>query len=1004
LPIHELFHKYKDLSEKDILLTVGQVDIPVEQKIRLIRLIECHQNTTFNNAIFENSIAYIANQTIDNLNENEWVGQTVGKHKIKSVINSGGTGVVFFGEKGGDYIQKAAVKLIDPTITKMIGQENVLNEAQLMASMNHPGIAKIYDSGRLKGGIIYFIMEYVEGKRLTELIQGELTVKQVVKLSIDLCSAIAHAHELQITHKDLKPDNILIGKDFEVKVIDFGLSKSNNKVNDNHSDFYAVSKEYASPEQLAKKVITSRTDIYSIGCCIFEAITGDKYINVFPSPDNATSERLYKGTVFAYVSSRASLKAKFSSRTSMLELSAIVEKAVQNDPLNRYKTVDALAHDLERLSQSYPVVAFKPKSVPIYHFTKFVRRNPAIVAMGVVLFTAFIGFSVATKNQLVVLQNEQENVNQVLSNFKGLLVHTDPRERLGEPISIKEVLARELDELLLNSESNMSPHVKYELLMTIGEGLLGHGKGVEAEKAFVHAISSAELAFGKKSIEVVAATVKLTNAYAQKIYYDEILNLVKPYFDDIFVEKFTDIEYARLFIVFNKINSRFFTDAYKELRFEDPIQTLRKIAINYKEQLEPMEVIDLELTILKNTFYSMVGDYASPTAHVPEIDVIENRIPVLKPLIPELDKLIALARDNRNTQFVLPDLLSWRARLAYETKDYAKANTFYVEALALAKVFFDEADFRLSNVYLYGSVIFRFHDTEKALYYASKSLDIDFTSLNMEPSEYLDNMSMYLDFVFINGDFDMASAEVIKALAIAEKIGLEYLTPENISAMVNVLDSYYIYSHPSTNLINNSDVKKYLAIYNRCYLNIDRVTMYCDLIDYIHNGDAHPEKVKQKVNLVLSAERVTGKRDHEVIYHAMINLQQVGAIEQSAQYIPLLEKHTNWSDLEKTNSVEYLAIKSFTGLTNLKTGRYKEAKDDYLHALSILNKHYDEESAYVAIIYTGLAELSFIEGDYVMTKKYIDKTNRSFALHFDSTSPVTIRMRDLQKKLENDNL
>ncbi|MFQ3189317.1 MAG: serine/threonine protein kinase [Paraglaciecola sp.] len=1004
MPIDELFDKYKNLSEIDILHTVGQCDIPVEKKTRLIRLIECHQNTKFNSAVFEQSIAYIANQTIDNLNEKEWVGQTIGKHKIKSVINSGATGVVFLGEKGGDYIQKAAVKLIAPAITKMIGEETVLNEAQFMASLNHPGIAKIYDSGRLKGGIIYFIMEFVEGKRLTELIQKGLTIKHVVKLSIDICSAIAHAHDLQITHKDIKPDNILISKDFEVKVIDFGLSKTNSKENDKHSDFYALSKEYASPEQLAKKVVSSRTDIYSIGCCIFEAITGDKYINIFPSPDNVALEKRYKGTLFDYASAQPSLKARFSSRISMLELSAIIEKAVQSNPLDRYKTVDALAHDLERLERTFPVKAFKPKSIPIYHFSKFVLRNPLLVVMGVALFTSLLWFSVATKNQLIVLKNEQKDVLQVLDNFKALLVHTDPRARLGDPISYKEVLDRELNELLTDSESNMSPHVKYELLMTIGEGLLGHGKGIGAVKAFTRAIPLAELAFGKRSIEVVAATVQLTNAYSQNIYYDHVLSLVKPYFDNIFVEEFTNIEYARMFIVFNKINSRFYTDEYQALRFEEPIQTLRKIAIKYKEQLKPIEVIDLELTILKNTFYLLIGDYASPTAHITEVDVIENHIPIFNSLIPGLDKLIVLARNNRNTQFVLPELLGWRARLAYETKDYAKSDTFYVEALDLAIIFFDEDDFRLSTIYRYGAAIYRFHDTEKALFYADKALNVDFTSLNKEPSEYLDNMSMYLEFLFMNGDFNIAYTEVIKALVIADKIGLEHLTQENISAIEDVLETYYFFSHPSSNLISNEDFKKYQTIYSRCSLNDYKFTPYCDLIDYIHSGDVEPKEVQEKITIALSPEPYFGITYFDMIYNVMLHLQQVGDIEQSAQYIPLLEKYTDWSELEKTNSVEYLSLKAFMGLTNLKTGRLQEAKEDYLHALSIFNNHFDEESAYVAIIYTGLAELYFIEGDYLMTKKYLDKTKRSFALHFDSTSPVTIRMRELQKRLDNNNL
>ena len=994
--LQELFDKYKNLNRNDILSTVNKLGISIDDRKKLIRLIECHIEIEVNVDPIAKCIADIASITINNLNADEWVGKTIGKHKITRVLNSGATGVVFLGEKGGDYVQKAAVKLINPHLTHIIGEETVLNEAQLMASLNHCGIAKIYDSGRLTGGIIYFIIEFVEGKQLTEMIEHKLDIKQVLQISIDLCSAIAHAHDLQITHKDIKPDNILISKDYKVKVIDFGLSQFQQQSN---TDFHALSKEYASPEQISNKAVSSRTDIFSIGCCIFEAITGEKYTTMVSSIGNDLI-RTNKGTLVDFVSKRHELRAKFRSRTSLLEVSSIIEKAVHENAAERYNTVDALAHDLERVTQRYPVKAFKPKSIPAYHFLKFIHRNPVIFAMGSILICSLIWFTAATKNQLTDLKNEQRKVHQVLDHFKDLLVNADPRERLGAPISFEDVLVRELHKIETASDSNKAHSVKYELLMTIGEGLLGHGKGVDAEKAFVRAIETAKLAFGDDSIEVVAATVKLSNAYAQNVYYEEIETLIEPYFTHIFVEEFSHIEFARMFIVFNKMNSRFFNDSYSNVRFEPPITTLRKIATTYINQLQPIEVIDLQLTILKSTFYDLTGDFASPTSHVSELDIMTNRIPIIKSIIPDLDKLILLARNNDNTQFMLPELISWRARLSYEVKDYIASNSYYVEALAMGTAFFDEDDFRLSIIYIYGAIIFRYFDTSKALLYAGKSLEIDFNSLKNDLGEYLDNMTIFLDFLYLDGEFKRASEEVVNALSIANKIGEEKLTLENKYSIETVLETYLLYSHTSTNLIKPKELYGLISNYNRCSLSDDRIKSYCEIVDYIFSGVVETNNLQEKLNHVLSTEIIKGKRDHEIIYLTMLFLQQTGDYEQSWNYIPLLVKHIDWSDLEKSNSLEYMTYLTFIGLTNLRTGHTTEAKKYFLQAQSILTKHDNKESAHIAIVYTSLAELAFLDNDIAKTKEYIALTTLSASIHFDDNSIISARLNTLQNKID----
>lgn len=1000
MDIQELFEKYKNIEPNSVSRVIGLCDIPLSIKNKLIKLINSHHKITVDGDHFEKSIIHLASKTINSLNENEWVGRNVGKHKITRMVGSGATGVVFLGEKGGDYIQNAAIKLIDPAITKMIGEQNVLNEAQLIASLNHIGIAKIYDSGRLDGGVIYFIMEYVEGGRLSELIKNDLSLNHIVNISLKICSAIAHSHDLQITHKDIKPDNILIDKNHEIKIIDFGLSQADKSNATIDTNYFALTTEYASPEQIRREKLTSRTDIFSIGCILFEMITGDKYIDISSPQESDIDKRHNNGTLINYLLKHPKIKRKFKNTSKMNEFSAIIEKAVKADPLERYKTVDALAHDIERFAQSFPVKAYKPKNIILYQLSKFSKRNPTLVSLSLVICTSFIWFTVSTQNQLIQLQIEQTNVAQVLTRIKDVLVHADPRERLGNSISFKDVLVRELHSLQNESESNMSDHVKYELLMTIGEGLLGHSKGLDAEIAFKLAIETAIMAFGEGNIKVVAAKVKLIQAYTLNIYFEEVISMVEPYFENIFVKEFENIEYARLFIAFNKVNSRFFVDKYSELRHEEPIITLRNISKQYREMFTPIEIIDLELTILKNTFYSMPGDYASATAHVNEFEIIYNRIPILEALIPKIDNLIALARNNKNTRFLLPEILSWRARLAYETKDYDSIDLYFNESLALSIEYFEEPDYRLSSTYLAGAAIYRFTDAKRALFYAGKSLEIGVSVLNENPVEYLDNMTIYIEFVAMSGDFKGVSAEIKKAISIYDAIGLDKITYENSMSLLIILRTYLLYSHNYTHYLSDDTLAKLPSACYEIPQDNERARSFCNIVDYITNNKVNGEILASKISTLLSTERWERFPDFEAIYFLMNLLQKNGDYEISAQYIPILKKNLNWSSLEKNKSMEYFSYQSFIAFTYLKAGLITKAKIEFEKSKLILNEHYYDESAYVAIVYTGLAEIAFIEGQYIKAQQYIDKTTLSIATHFNSSTPIFERMVLIKEKLK----
>ena len=990
------------------MITVGKLSISTELKIKLIKFIELHQNIKLDGDLFEKSIANVASSTINNLNESEWVGKTIGKYKIDRVINSGATGVVFLGKRDDDFSQNVAIKLINPSVTEMIGEDNVLNEARLMASLNHVGIAKIYDSGRIDGGIIYFIIEYVEGKPLTEVIKEKMTFNQVIDISIKLCSAISHAHENQIIHKDIKPDNILIDKHGEVKIIDFGLSQNNKLKSDTDTGFFAFSRQYASPEQLNQQILTSKTDIFSIGVVIFEMFTGVKYFYDDKSDQGIINGRFNHGALKNYLKHNILFNKNitmhwsriFSNNLFIKELSSIIEMSIADNPKTRFKTIDALGHDIKRLSLNHPVKAYKPKVLALYNIRKFSTRNPIIVLMAMTLFTSFIWFSIETQRQLSDLVQEQADVIQVVGKFKEILVYAVPRERLGSEYALVDVLSSELHDIETSDNKDMSSHVKFELLMTIGEGLLSHGKGLDAEKAFKLAITIGTSTYGAEDIKVVTATVNLLQAYTQSIYFDHAIKLIEPYIDKVLTLEFEHVEYAKMFLVFNKVNSRFFVDKYEDIKKEDTLTTLRKISAKYRDKLSPIEIIDIDLSIIKTIFYDYHGDYGSPTAHINEAEV-NKRIVHFKRLIPKLNKLVMIARVNKNRAFLLPQLLIWKARLSYEVKDYQSLNVAYSEGVSLAELYFDETDHRLSNAYLIGATLYRYIDTKKALGFATKSFGMTHASLNRDPSEYLDNMTIYLEFLYMNGDFHKASTEMDKALNIISNIGRDNITKSNALSISAILDVYYLYSHLLTASIDGTFFQSFSDSSYFCSETSGTTAPECDLYRYLNGSDINAEIATNKIKLVLNTDPLTRKKDHEVVLLAMIVLQNKGKYKLSSELISLFKTTINWSDLEKSQSIEYLSYENMIGYSFLYIGKYTEAKKHYLAAELILQKHYREDSAYVAIIYTGLAEIAYLENRFKKSQVYLDKTVTSFHMNFDPSSPLARRKDKLSFNLKN---
>ncbi|MEI5661113.1 serine/threonine-protein kinase [Pseudoalteromonas sp. UG3-1] len=271
---HLLAHSPEDL-------TAGLERIPdlsLELKNEVTALITAHkqnaEQTQFSSIIAEQVNTLDSDKSLLSL-----AGEQIQHFKLTTLLGSGGMGVVYLAERcDGQLEQQVAIKIIAPSVTLLTSKELAFKEAQYLARLNHPNIAKIYDVGTTESGLIYLIMEYIEGEPLQVYCKNRPN-KELLPLFIKVCDAVSYSHQNRIIHGDLKPDNILVDKLGEPKLVDFGVAHTLSEQSDATYSAYinGLSKDYASPEQLAGEPLTTQSDVYSLGKILEKTIKSNNY-------------------------------------------------------------------------------------------------------------------------------------------------------------------------------------------------------------------------------------------------------------------------------------------------------------------------------------------------------------------------------------------------------------------------------------------------------------------------------------------------------------------------------------------------------------------------------------------------------------------------------------------------------------------------------------------------------------------------------------------------------
>ncbi|HEX6044103.1 MAG TPA: serine/threonine-protein kinase [Pyrinomonadaceae bacterium] len=411
--------------------------------------------------------------------------------RILQPIGSGGMGTVYLAEHAGDgFKQLVAIKLIKRGMDTSAVLKRFLMERRILAELDHPNIARMLDGGSTDDGLPYFVMEYVEGDEIRKYANANnLGLEERLELFRTVCSAVSSAHQRLVIHRDIKPTNILVTKDGEPKLLDFGIAKLISR--DWNSDeatltqFRALTPEYASPEQMDGSTVSTATDVYSLGVVLYELLTGcrpfsfrekdgqavaDSALTTEPprpsviaarsaQPNNRTKQRLVDKPLFR--PARVTVAAIEPSRLRG-DLDNIILKAIRHEPERRYQSVQEFSDDIRRWLDGLPVNATSDSRM--YRFGKFFKRHRTSVlasgAAAILLITA----SAVTGWQYSVARDQQAKAEARFQSIRlvarSLLNETSRElENLPQSAEIRDSVVERAIALLnsLSVDENTDP-------------------------------------------------------------------------------------------------------------------------------------------------------------------------------------------------------------------------------------------------------------------------------------------------------------------------------------------------------------------------------------------------------------------------------------------------------------------------------------------------------------------------------------------------------------------
>jgi serine/threonine-protein kinase len=367
------------------------------------------------------------------------VGRRIGPYRLERELGRGGTSTVYLAVRDDrEFERQVAIKLI----RRGMDSEEILarfrDERQILARLDHPYIARLFDGGTTEDGLPYFVLERVEGLPIDEYCdRRRLSVTDRLRLFCQVCEAAHTAHQNLVIHRDLKPSNVLVTAEGIPKLLDFGIAKLLDPELSGEPTIHAarlLTPAYASPEQIAGRPVTTASDIYSLGVLLYWLLTGQRPYRGARQPGSDLAR------VIAEEEPEPPSQAVQGQESRRLrgDLDNILGKALRKEPERRYGSVEQLAEDIRRHLAGHPVLA-RPDTLR-YRLGKFAGRHRWGVLAATAALAGGLVFTATLKLQAGHLAHERDRANQVSELLVDLFHLADPTGTRGSTITAREIL------------------------------------------------------------------------------------------------------------------------------------------------------------------------------------------------------------------------------------------------------------------------------------------------------------------------------------------------------------------------------------------------------------------------------------------------------------------------------------------------------------------------------------------------------------------------------------
>jgi eukaryotic-like serine/threonine-protein kinase len=480
----------------------------------------------------------------------------IGAYRVVRELGRGGMGVVYLAERDdGQFQRRVAVKLLRASPDAEELHRRFVAERQILASLVHPHIAQLLDGGVTDGRLPYLVMEYVEGMPITDYCDRQrLTLNERLRLFMDVCSAVHHAHQNLVIHRDLKPSNIMVTEEGRVKLLDFGIAKLLNPgmsavaVPVTRMDLRIMTPEYASPEQVRGDPLSTASDVYALGVVLYELLAGRRPYRLASTapaeltrvvcetdpeaPSLAVARAEPDAPSLAAVSERRHTSPERLRSQLRGDLDAIIAMALRKEPGRRYASAALLAQDVGRHLEGRVVQAHRDTRA--YRARKFLRRHRAQVAAGIlVALSLVIGAGVAlwqareaseqrdlARSAAALADVERRKSDEVANFLFGLFEASDPFAAPLDSLSARTLLERGRARVdMLGGE----PLVQARMLEVLARVYRGFGEYERARDMLERSLAHRRAEQGDTHLEVAQTRYALSEMYRRIGRYPEAL-------------------------------------------------------------------------------------------------------------------------------------------------------------------------------------------------------------------------------------------------------------------------------------------------------------------------------------------------------------------------------------------------------------------------------------------------------------------------------------------------